>query len=197
MLSIVSVVRVAVVLILVVLAVLVPGAGAQAHAALREINPADGARLDTPPSAVRLTFTEDVLQGTAQLQLTGPAGQVETPVTSDGAVVSGAVPPDLAPGAYTLLWRVTSADGHPISGRSAFTVLAAAPSAGPTTEPGSDAVAESSTLSAAGQSPAATIDPLDPASPGAGTGTRVAIALGAVLAAAAAVASVVARRRRP
>ena len=191
--------RFATVLLLAVLAVTVPAGAALAHATLRSIDPADGATLAQPPAAIRLTFTEDVLAGTAQVRLTGPAGQIETTPTTRGPLVSAVLPPDLPAGGYTLLWRVTSADGHPISGESTFTVtVGSSPTAAATDSPvpspttaGAAAVAP-----APSPSPSAAIDPLDPLSAATGTSGRLLVVLGAALATAAAVGGLVARRRR-
>ena len=57
-----------------------------------------------------------------QILVTGPSGQVQTgpPRLVDDTVtqdVQGGAPA----GPYTVAWRVTSADGHPVSGTFSFT----------------------------------------------------------------------------
>jgi hypothetical protein len=67
--------------------------------------------------------------------ITGPEGPVQVGKPS---LVDNTVTQDLQPGspagAYTVDWRVTSADGHPISGSFTFTAEAAAASV-PSTAP--------------------------------------------------------------
>jgi hypothetical protein len=72
-----------------------------------------------------LTFDEPAIALGTKLVVTGPTGpvQVGTPRLVDTTVTQ-----DLQPGApagqYTVDWRVTSADGHPISGSFSFTTEA-------------------------------------------------------------------------
>jgi copper resistance protein C len=94
---------------------------ASAHDVLRSTNPADGAVVDRLPDRVVLTFDEPALAIGTEVVVTGPAGPV-----SDGQpqLVDAEVrqPVRAGPaGRYTVLWRVTSADGHPVSGTFAFT----------------------------------------------------------------------------
>ena len=110
-------------------------APAYAHDALRSTNPADGSTVAQPPTQVVLTFEEPPVELGAQVVVTGPAG----PVSSGAPRLAGDdVVADLQPqapaGRYTVEWRVTSDDGHPVSGTFAFTAQAAAggtPSAAP------------------------------------------------------------------
>ncbi len=161
---------------------------AQAHSGVRSFEPADGSALTTAPDAVRLTYTENVLEGTAQLRVTGPIGPVASRVTTSGPVVTGSLPADLPNGAYTVLWRVTSADGHPISGSFRFTLVV----------PGATSIAPGEPVVASSPAAGAPVDPLDPASAtaGLGSGAKLLIGLGAVLAGLGAVAGVWARGRR-
>ncbi|ORT53451.1 copper resistance CopC family protein [Frankia sp. KB5] len=97
---------------------------ASAHSQLVASDPTDNAHLDTAPSVVTLRFSDGVLTiGTAVVVVDAagtswaegePAvsGQTVTTMLRDG-------PPD---GAYQMRWRVVSADGHPISGVTRFTV---------------------------------------------------------------------------
>jgi len=109
---------------------------ASAHDVLRSTNPADGALVDRLPDRVVLTFDEPALAIGTEVVVTGPAGPV-----SDGPpqLVDAEVrqPVRAGPaGRYTVLWRVTSADGHPVSGTFAFTTQqgsAASPTATPAT----------------------------------------------------------------
>jgi len=94
---------------------------ASAHDVLRSTDPADGTVVDRLPDRVVLTFDEPALAIGTEVVVTGPAGPV-----SDGPpqLVDAEVrqPVRAGPaGRYTVLWRVTSADGHPVSGTFAFT----------------------------------------------------------------------------
>lgn len=100
------------------------GAPAAAHSVLIGTSPSDGDELDAAPEEVSLTFNEDLVDLGTEVVVTGPDGQEastgETDVT--GPVASRPLASDLAAGDYEVTWRVTSADGHPISGTFAFTV---------------------------------------------------------------------------
>ena len=121
-------------------------APARAHDVLIGTDPADGARLSAAPAAIVLTFAEQALRTGTRVQVTGPDGApvAAAPVQVVGSTVTQPLDTGLPAGGYTVLWRVTSADGHPVSGRLAFTVAgvasgasAASPAASPApTEPG-------------------------------------------------------------
>jgi methionine-rich copper-binding protein CopC len=118
------------------LAGLVIGASpASAHNVLKSTSPADGKKVARPPSSVVLTFDEPAIALGTKLVITGPEGPVQIGKPS---LVDNTVTQDLQPGspagAYTVDWRVTSADGHPISGSFTFTAEAAAASV-PSTAP--------------------------------------------------------------
>ena len=103
-----------------------PAAG---HSAFTGSTPADGSVVAVPPTAVDLTFTEPPLAIGTQVQVTGPDGQVvnDGDVVRSAATVTQPLADELPAGQYEVVWRVTSADGHPISGQLSFT--AEAPSA--------------------------------------------------------------------
>ncbi|MFN8073966.1 MAG: copper resistance protein CopC [Kineosporiaceae bacterium] len=100
-----------------------PAGPALAHDAVVRTSPAAGAWLPARPGQVRLTFVQPPVELGAAMAVTGPDG---ARVLAGAARVEGA---DLvgeltaagggspAEGAYTVVWRVTSADGHPLSGR--------------------------------------------------------------------------------
>lgn len=98
---------------------------AHAHAELASANPAQGSTVDRLPATVELRFTEAVGQP-ASVAVTGPGGATFTSAGPD--VVDKVLTQPLEPGAetpagaYTVSYRVTSADGHPISGTVQFTV---------------------------------------------------------------------------
>ena len=115
-------------LALALLAALAFAPGALAHALVEEISPADRARLDSGPGRVEVRFTEPV-QLLQQSDLTVVDARGE-PVSSgpgavqqaDASVIEVPVRPRLAPGSYTVRWRVVSSDGHIIPGASVFAV---------------------------------------------------------------------------
>ncbi len=97
---------------------------AQAHDVLRGTSPADGASVATLPSEVVLTFDQPALAFGTGMVVTDPDGkqvQVGKATLIDNTVHQGLGSAGAA-GRYTVLWRATSADGHPISGNFAFTV---------------------------------------------------------------------------
>jgi copper resistance protein C len=107
---------------------------ASAHNVLKSTSPADGKKVARPPSSVVLTFDEPAIALGTKLVITGPAGpvQIGKPLVVDNTVTQDLQPGSPA-GAYTVDWRVTSADGHPISG--SFTFRAEAASAGSSMAP--------------------------------------------------------------
>ena len=106
---------------------LVVAAGpAAAHDVLVSTSPANGSTVAQTPSKIVLTFTDPALSIGTQMVVTGPAGSVTVPKPRlvDNTVVQD-LPGSSPAGRYTVLWRVTSADGHPVSGQISFTSRAA------------------------------------------------------------------------
>lgn len=102
-----------------------------AHAHLVKSDPSANAQLATSPSAIRLWFSEAPELAFTQVILLSPDSAhmpldsvVKDPQSSMAVMVS--IPERLAPGRYTVVWRTAAADGHPSSGRIAFTVLTGA-----------------------------------------------------------------------
>lgn len=136
--------RLGVVLTAAALALLVTAQPADAHNVFRSSNPADKTTVDRVPSEVVLTFDGPAIALGTKLVVTGPSGEIQQ---GDARLVDNTVRQSLAGGApagdYTVVWRVTSVDGHPLSGKLAF----AAKSAGEVTtgsaepEPGPPAAA--------------------------------------------------------
>ena len=101
----------------------VAGAGvASAHATRIATEPADKAELSTAPAQVSATFNEKLQPQFAAMTVVGPDGNLWS--TGDpkveGAVVSVGVRPLGPSGTYTVNYRVTSADGHVVSGSWSF-----------------------------------------------------------------------------
>jgi methionine-rich copper-binding protein CopC len=108
--------------LLVVLVVLVGGAGpAVAHANLVGAVPADGSTVESAPTRVTLRFDENI-RTPSVIVVDGPDGKRvdhgATTVVDNSASVAIRV---RASGAYTVAYRVLSADGHPVSARTGFT----------------------------------------------------------------------------
>ena len=109
------------------LAVWAGASPAWAHTTLTSTNPADQEMVQSAPQAVVLTFDEPVIATGTQVVVTGPSGQIQQ---GQPRLAENTVTQDLQPGApagaYTVAWRVTSADGHPVSGTFSFTAKPAA-----------------------------------------------------------------------
>ena len=95
-------------------------AGALAHAELLGSNPVDGARLETAPSEVELRFNEPVTPLSVKLFSRSATPATLRAPASD--VLRLALPAGLGDGHYTLSFRVTSLDSHPVAGSIAFSV---------------------------------------------------------------------------
>ncbi len=93
---------------------------AAAHAVLLETAPAEGARLTDAPRAAALRFNEPVTP--AAVRLIGPAGSRELAARAENERVVVDLPADLQAGGYYLVWRVASADTHPIAGTVSFSI---------------------------------------------------------------------------
>ncbi|ADG76257.1 copper resistance protein CopC [Cellulomonas flavigena DSM 20109] len=209
---------------LVLLLAVLGASPASAHNTLRSSDPADGATVATVPPQVTLTFDQEALDLGTQVVVTGPDGVV----VSDGPVQlvdTSVVQPlvaTLPAGAYTVEWRVTSADGHPLSGALTFT---ASEAAGAVAAPAPDVPAEDpaagpteAATTAAGPSPDATAtadapvvdgddlggaadDVVTTAGPaisqeGVSPGVWIAVAMGTLAAVGGGVAAMVATQRR-
>ena len=123
------------------------GAGvASAHATRIATDPADNAELSASPAQVSATFNEKLQPQFAAMTVVGPDGNLWSTGDAkvDGAVVSVGVRPLGPSGTYTVNYRVTSADGHVVSGSWSFRLTLAGtgtpgPSASATT-PSSDGI---------------------------------------------------------
>lgn len=106
-------------------AVLAPATTASAHDQLTGTDPEDGATVEAPDT-VELTFSGAIGDLGAQVAVTDADGRsvVEGPPQVAGTVVEQDLAEDLAAGDYAVVWRVTSQDGHPISGEFFFSVEA-------------------------------------------------------------------------
>ena len=101
----------------------VAGAGvAAAHATRLATDPVENAELAKAPEKVSAMFNEALQPSFAAMTVVGPDGNQWSTgdPTVDGAVVSVGVRPLGPAGSYTVNYRVTSADGHVVSGSWSF-----------------------------------------------------------------------------
>lgn len=179
---------------------------AAAHNALVSSDPADGSTVATAPEQITLVFNEPAQELGSELVVTAPDGRAvgEGPVQLADTSVIQPLTGDLPAGTYTVSWRVTSADGHPIDGTLTFTAEAATTVG---VDPGASAEPEVTTQ--ATEDPAVSASPIaepidatpapdaiaEDADAGLAAGAIVAIVVG-VLALAAVVTFVVHERRK-
>ncbi|MDA4894280.1 copper resistance protein CopC [Streptomyces sp. MS2A] len=163
---------------------------AAAHDELVDSTPAltdDGspAVLETGPAEIVLTYSADVLQGTAVVAVIDENGDdhVAGPATIVGNIVTAPVADDLAAGSYEARWAVTSSDGHPISGIIPFSV---ANGAAVSPEPSASAAPSDQATPSATAAPKDTATPKDTAPPASGSdageaGPLLGIVIGVVV----------------
>ena len=106
---------------------------AQAHDGLVGTTPLNTEVLTAAPATVELTFTAEPLPLGTEVLVVGADG---TPVSTGAAEIRGtsvvqAVTGSLPSGDYTVEWRSTSSDGHPLTGSFTFTVAAGSSSVAP------------------------------------------------------------------
>lgn len=102
------------------------GSAAHAHAFLDRAEPGVGSTLAAAPAQVRIWFTEALEPAFSTIAVTDAQGGA----VADGKAKVDAANPmllevglkPLAPGTYTVRWRVISVDAHPTQGDFAFTV---------------------------------------------------------------------------
>ena len=102
---------------------------ASAHDELLSTDPAPDSTVAAVPSVVVLHFAEPPLTLGLGVDVTGPGGTVSAGApTLSGNDVRQSIQPGAPAGSYTVRWRVTADDGHPVSG--SFTFVASAAGAG-------------------------------------------------------------------
>ncbi len=111
---------------------------ASAHSELEDSSPAAGESVASLPQ-VTLTFGEEVVPKFSTYTLTDPAGAAVTlgdpSYDSTKTTVTIPVTGNLVGGKYTIGYAILSIDGHPISGKVAFTSTAAGSAVAPTRTP--------------------------------------------------------------
>lgn len=125
--------------------VLVAPLSASAHDSLTASSPEADSTVDTLPSELTLTFSAKLIDGEGATEVTvtdaSGASVTDGPPTVNGAIVTQPLVAEAAAGAYKVVWRVVSSDGHAISEEFGFTVTDSslvaptAPEETPTTEP--------------------------------------------------------------
>lgn len=112
--------------VLTALALMSAGA-ASAHAARIGAEPAADAVVQTSPQRVTATFNEALQSNFAAMTVVGPDGNLWStgPVEVSGAIAGVGMRPAGPAGTYTVNYRVTSADGHVVSGSWSFGVTVA------------------------------------------------------------------------
>ena len=104
------------------------GAGvASAHATRIATDPAEDAELTQSPQRVSATFNETLQPAFAAMTVVGPDGNLwsDGDPQVQGAVIGVGVRPLGPAGTYTVNYRVTSADGHVVSGSWSFRLAVA------------------------------------------------------------------------
>ena len=106
------------------LAGVVTAGPAAAHATLISTDPGEGARVQQPPAAVTLEFSEHVSLGAGYARVLDSGGQrVDAGTASvDGDVLTIPLRSGLPDDGYLVTYRVISSDSHPISGAFSFVV---------------------------------------------------------------------------
>ena len=122
--TITRIVRAMVAALLVILAL--PTGSANAHAVLIGTEPVAGGVLDASPEEIILRFNESVSTAFSSVRVIDQDGDelwsVKTRHLEDDRSAVRADAGGLGEGTYIVIWRVTSADGHPVQGSFTFQV---------------------------------------------------------------------------
>lgn len=130
--------------------------GANAHDELEKSVPASGAKLNSAPQQVVLTFSDTVQNVGSKVVVKDSSGkQVQDGAAKvSGDTVTQALSGADADGSYAVTWRAVSADGHPVSGNFSFSVSGSSASGSSSSTSGASS---SSASSAAGSSPSTSV----------------------------------------
>jgi len=122
-----------------------------AHARLVRSSPAAMSILSSPPTTLKLWFSEKPELRFSSISLTDSAGAT-IPIgplsAGDSMSVTAEIQKPLPVGRYSIAWRTAAADGHGTNGRFTFVVAAPADSAKPITIPVTPIGANSGTRNA-------------------------------------------------
>jgi methionine-rich copper-binding protein CopC len=108
------------------------GRGDAFHLRLLRSEPKADTTVTVPPAAIRLWFSQEPELSTTTIGVIGPGelaialGELRLERTA-GNPVAADVQGTLTGGRYLVRWRTMSRDGHPVSGRFAFTIAAPTP----------------------------------------------------------------------
>ena len=103
---------------------------AEAHAGLKSSDPAASSVLEIPPKEIVLNFGEAVEVSFGSIRLFDSNSNLIVLPTPKFGRVDGAIDaktvrvaiPELQPGSFLVVWRVVSADSHPVQGAFAFQI---------------------------------------------------------------------------
>lgn len=111
-------------LLTVMAAAILTAAPASAHDQVVSASPGENESLASPPSEVVIEFTAELLDTGALINVSNENGEDVTDgeVTLDGRIVTKKLQPNLPNGQYVIVWRVVSADGHPITDKYQFAI---------------------------------------------------------------------------
>jgi copper resistance protein C len=140
--------RILLVLVVAVVTLVFAAGPAAAHTELISTTPADQQTVGRTPAVVVLTFDDSLLAMGTQVVVTGPQGpvQIGTPDVAETRVSQNLQGGPA--GHYTVAWRVTAADGHPLAGTFTFTAAEAGNGVAPTLlEPGESGKSDDNTTS--------------------------------------------------
>jgi hypothetical protein len=98
---------------------------AQAHSTLQSAVPANNSTVTAPPTQIKLNFAKPTRLTALTIQKEGEKEAKSIQALPKDAATVLAVPIEpLAPGKYTVAWRVMGGDNHLMSGTVNFTVAA-------------------------------------------------------------------------
>lgn len=100
-----------------------------AHTGLETSTPAEGGIVSEEPREIVLEFNTD-LESASTFTVTDTEGkEVPLDVALENQKMTGTPGAAMADGEYTVNWKITGADGHPIEGDYAFTLASEEPQA--------------------------------------------------------------------
>lgn len=142
--------------------VIATAAPAAAHDRLLGSDPAAASTVEQLPTTLSLTFSAAIATdaGASEVQVTDAAGTplVDGAPVIDGPILAQPLTPVTAAGPVTVLWKVVSSDGHPISGEFTFTVASMPPDPTPTPTP-TETPADTPSATSAPETPTETATP--------------------------------------
>jgi methionine-rich copper-binding protein CopC len=114
-------------IVVVLLTVLGAAARLEAHAFIKQAEPAAGSTVQKSPAEVKIRFTEKLEPAFSSIQVfDGSKKEVDKRDVhldpSDHALLHVSLP-QLGPGTYTVTWRVVSVDTHVTNGSFTFRIL--------------------------------------------------------------------------